>query len=94
MVPVNRIADYLRMNAIDGALKIADAHDTVDEIRLDIVVTLRAKGLLEIARPAIHVDDLVRRMMRLKCSSEVLRREQMKMLFDRQDGCLGVKMVD
>ena len=37
LVPVNRIADHLRMNAIDGALKIADAHDTVDEIRLDIV---------------------------------------------------------
>ena len=36
LMAVNCVADYLRVDAIDGALVVPDAHNAIGEVRLDI----------------------------------------------------------
>ena len=94
LMAVNSVADYLRVNAVDGALVVTDAHNAVGEIRLYISKTFGTKRLLTCPRAAIHVDDVVRRMMTLKRPREVLRREEVKMIAYGKNSGLGVKVVD
>ena len=76
-VAVDCVADDLRMDTINGAPVIADAHHAVGEVRLDIGDAFRTKGLLTIPRPPSDIYDVVRRVVFLQRPGKILRRQKM-----------------
>ena len=83
--------DYL-VDVVDDAFVVVKIDNAVCEKRFHVIKARRLKGMLLRPRPAVEIDALVRRVMRLKSVDQELRCET-EMLLDGQHCRLRVQVV-
>ena len=82
------------MDSVDGGFVRARWNDTINEVGLDQVANFRLKSLLHTPWAWREIDHSMRRVIRLLRPSEILRREQLKMVANREHIRLGMKVID